>query len=57
MDFVMIPSLPASDIDRARAWYEEKLGVTPVESIDDGALMYMQGEDSGFMVYPSQFAG
>jgi predicted enzyme related to lactoylglutathione lyase len=57
MDFVMITSLPASDIDRARSWYEEKLGVTPVESIDDGALMYMQGEDSGFMVYPSQFAG
>jgi predicted enzyme related to lactoylglutathione lyase len=57
MDFIMMASLPASDIDRARSWYEEKLGLTPAQAIDDGSLMYMQSADSGFLVYPSEFAG
>ncbi len=56
MDFQMMPSLPASDIGRARAWYERVLGVTPAMEDTDGSLMYMSG-DSAFMVYESQFAG
>ena len=57
MDFQMIASLPASDIDRARSWYQEKLGVQPFMTQDDGTvLMYMNG-DNAFMVYASQFAG
>ena len=56
MEFQMMPSLPASDIGRARAWYERVLGVTPTMEDTDGSLMYMSG-DSAFMVYASQFAG
>lgn len=58
MDFLTYASLPASDLDRARAWYEEKIGLTPVDMGGgaSGALFYMNGEN-GFMVYESQFAG
>ena len=57
MDFQMFASLPAADLERARSWYEEKLGVKPTETIDgDQTLMYVQG-DGGFIIYPSQFAG
>lgn len=56
MDFQMFASLPASDIERARSWYEETLGAKPATIVEDGSLIYMQG-DSGFMVYASEFAG
>jgi predicted enzyme related to lactoylglutathione lyase len=56
MEFQMMPSLPASDIGRAKAWYERVLGVTPEMEDDDGSLVYMAG-GSAFMVYESQFAG
>lgn len=56
MDITVFASLPASDLDRARAWYEEKLGVTPSGESDGGSLMYLLG-DSGFMLYESRFAG
>jgi predicted enzyme related to lactoylglutathione lyase len=57
MDFQIFASLPASDIDRAKAWYEKSLGVTPMMTADeDGTVFYMVG-DSGFILYPSQFAG
>ncbi len=56
MDFQMVASLPASDIDRARSWYQEKLGVQPTAQEDEGVLMYVNG-DNAFMVYESQFAG
>ncbi len=56
MEFQMMPSMPASDIGRAKAWYEKVLGVTPEMEDDDGSLVYMAG-GSAFMVYESQFAG
>jgi predicted enzyme related to lactoylglutathione lyase len=56
MEFQMMPSLPASDIGRAKAWYERVLGVTPEMEDEDGSLVYMAG-GSAFMVYESQFAG
>jgi catechol 2,3-dioxygenase-like lactoylglutathione lyase family enzyme len=49
------PTLPASDIARAKTWYEEKLGLTP-ESEDPGGMYYVAG-GVRFSVYPSQFAG
>ncbi len=56
MDVNVYASLPAADLERARAWYEEKLGLTPNDSTGIGTLMYMIG-DGGFMVYESEFAG
>jgi catechol 2,3-dioxygenase-like lactoylglutathione lyase family enzyme len=51
-----MPSLPASDINRAKAFYRDKLGLKPVEETADGGARYEAG-DSHFMVYPSAFAG
>lgn len=48
-------SLAASDIDRARQWYEEKLGLTPFESWP-GLLRFRVGA-SGFSVYQTSSAG
>ncbi len=36
-------SLPASDMDRARAFYRDKLGLEPVEESEDGGAFYETG--------------
>jgi catechol 2,3-dioxygenase-like lactoylglutathione lyase family enzyme len=51
----MYATLPAADMDRAKRWYAEKLGLTPAADIPDGAL-YEVG-DSRFLVYLSVYAG
>lgn len=50
------PALPASDLDRAKGWYLDKLGLSPVEENDYGELVYQSGGAS-FMVYASGVAG
>ena len=45
-------SIPAQDVKRARAFYEQKLGVKPSQETPDGGAMYMVGE-TGFFVFPS----
>lgn len=52
----MHPVLPASDLDRARRWYSEKLGLDPVEEDKYGGLQYETGGGT-FLVYRSEFAG
>ena len=52
----MHPVLPASDLDRARRWYSEKLGLKPVEEDKYGGLQYETGGGT-FLVYRSEFAG
>jgi catechol 2,3-dioxygenase-like lactoylglutathione lyase family enzyme len=54
-EFAIHPSLAASDIDRARTWYAEKLGLSPTEQFDD-LLVYAIGE-SLLTVYESPNAG
>ncbi len=49
-------TLPATDLDRARNWYSEKLGLEPVNEEEFGGLEYETGGRS-FAVYPSEFAG
>jgi len=56
MDFTVHASMPASDIDRARAWYSDKLGLEPMDSGPGGELRYDTG-GTQFGVYPSAFAG
>lgn len=56
MDFQMFASLPASDIGRARSWYESVLGVEPMD-VGDGAVALFTAGGSAFMVYESEFAG
>ena len=48
-------TLAVSDLDRARDFYENTLGLTsPTEMA--GAVLYQSG-DSRILVYPSEFAG
>lgn len=57
--FVDIPFhavLPASDLDRAKRWYSEKLGLEPVSEDEYGGVRYEAGGVM-FLVYLSQFAG
>ena len=49
-------TLPAADLDRAKAWYSQVLGLEPVEIELMGEAWYELG-GSRFMVYSSQFAG
>lgn len=45
-------TLPAQDIERARKFYEQKLGLRPDVVSPDGSLMFKTG-NTGFSVFPS----
>ncbi len=45
-------TMPAQDIKRAKAFYEEKLGLKPAEERYDG-LYYECGDGTGFLVFES----
>lgn len=49
-------TLPASDIERAKAWYSSVLGLEPIEITDSGDVWY-EVAGTRLMVYPSQYAG
>lgn len=49
-------TIPATDLDRARRFYEEKLGLTPERVLDVGVI-YRFGKGTGFFLYPSGKAG
>jgi catechol 2,3-dioxygenase-like lactoylglutathione lyase family enzyme len=44
----VLPTLPARDLDRARSWYADKLGLTPDQEPPD-ALLYRTGGDCWFL--------
>lgn len=52
----MHPVLAASDLERAKRWYEDKLGLEPVTEDEYGGLQYETGGGT-FLVYLSEFAG
>jgi catechol 2,3-dioxygenase-like lactoylglutathione lyase family enzyme len=56
MNAALLASLPASDINRAKDWYRDHLGLKPIEEMPDGSAMYESG-GVPFMLYQSQFAG
>lgn len=45
-------ALPCSDFERAKAWYKEKLGLSPTEEEPDGAY-YRCAEGTMFFLFPS----
>lgn len=49
-------TIPATDMARAKRWYQEKLGVTPISEMPAGAL-YEMGGGTAFLLYPTAFAG
>jgi len=47
-------ALPAQDIDRATAWYAEKLGLEPVRKMRGGAEREYQLSGTRFLVFRSE---
>ena len=45
-------ALPAQDLERAKAFYRDKLGLTPTQD-DPGGMMYALAAGTGFGVFPS----
>jgi catechol 2,3-dioxygenase-like lactoylglutathione lyase family enzyme len=54
-DFDPMPTLPVTDLARAREFYEGVLGYTADEGVPDG-VVYRSGSGA-FLVYPSAYAG
>jgi catechol 2,3-dioxygenase-like lactoylglutathione lyase family enzyme len=54
--FPVHPAAAVTDLDRTRAWYAEKLGVSP-EIEDPGGLWYRFSGDTWLYLYTSSFAG
>jgi catechol 2,3-dioxygenase-like lactoylglutathione lyase family enzyme len=52
----MHPTIPASDLARARAWYADKLGLTTDQEQGE-ALLYRSGDDRLFLLFYSSAAG
>jgi len=46
------PTIPASNLARARAWYAEKLGFT-TDQEEAAAILYRQGHDPLFLLFSS----
>jgi len=49
-------ALPASDLARAKTFYEQTLELPVVEEAP-GGVMFRCGEGTALLVYPSEFAG
>lgn len=49
-------TLPATDIDRAKAWYASVLKLEPIE-IDDRGDAWYEIDGTRFLLYASEFAG
>jgi len=49
-------SLAASDLNRARTWYAEKLGLEPLQVVDDELLVYRQ-DATHLSIYATPSAG
>ncbi len=47
--------IPVHDVERATAWYRDKLGLEPAERNDEGVIYRLNG--ATMFLYPSGFAG
>src|SRR5437762_13726944 len=52
----IFPYIPGADVDRARKFYEEKVGLKPREEYA-GGVIYECGKGSWVFLYPSKGAG
>src|SRR3954468_13743190 len=50
-------NIPAADLTRARAFYADKLGLSPTQEVEGVVLFYRTGAGSPFSVYQTEFAG
>jgi catechol 2,3-dioxygenase-like lactoylglutathione lyase family enzyme len=52
----MLVTIPARDLERARAWYADKLGFSTGQE-EAEALLYRSGQDRLFLLFSSAGAG
>jgi predicted enzyme related to lactoylglutathione lyase len=50
-------NIPASDLERARDFYAEKLGLTPTDQFGEEALVYRTAGGTTFNLYRTAYAG
>ena len=50
-------NIPAADLQRARAFYAEKLGLTPFQELEGVVMLYRTAANSPFSVYRTDYAG
>jgi predicted enzyme related to lactoylglutathione lyase len=50
-------NIPAADIDRAKAFYADKLGLEPSTEVVPGYLRYETAGGTTFNVYQTEYAG
>ena len=55
-DAPLFASLPAHDIERAKRWYEEKLGLTPIMDLGAAGQLYRTG-GTLWLLYQTPSAG
>ena len=55
-DSKVTANVPAADLDRARSFYADKLGLTPVQE-GEGGLVYATAGGTSFFIYQTEFAG
>jgi len=56
-DSNIIAVLAAKDINRAKDFYRDKLGMEPSESMEQDSLMYRGANGTGFLIYQTENAG
>jgi catechol 2,3-dioxygenase-like lactoylglutathione lyase family enzyme len=55
-DSKVTANVPAADLDRARNFYADKLGLTPADE-NPGGLIYTTSGGTSFFLYQTEFAG
>ncbi|MEJ1191931.1 VOC family protein [Pseudarthrobacter sp. NPDC055928] len=56
-DRTIMAVLPAKDINRAKDFYRDKLGLEPSGSMEDDSLTYSGGNGTSFLIYQTENAG
>jgi predicted enzyme related to lactoylglutathione lyase len=56
-DSKVTPNIPASDLQRARDFYADKLGLSPTQELPGGVLLYRTAGGTDFQVYRTDYAG
>ena len=55
-DSKVTANVPVSDLDRARRFYADMLGLTPADE-NPGGLVYTTGGGTTFFLYQTEYAG
>jgi catechol 2,3-dioxygenase-like lactoylglutathione lyase family enzyme len=55
-DSTVTANIPAGDLERARSFYADKLGLSPVDE-NPGGLIYKTAGGTWFFLYQTEYAG